>query len=66
VGANLRGAFGEFLAQSLDRLHLSQALGTLENVDFKFVLGGGIKLPMKVFFCEFVPMQLLTLHSAPR
>jgi hypothetical protein len=53
---NLRGAFREFLAESLERLYLSQAMNTLENVDFKSVPGGVIKLPMKVLFCEFVPM----------
>jgi hypothetical protein len=44
--SNLRGALREFLAESLDRIYLSQALGTLENVDFEFVLGAGIKLPI--------------------
>jgi hypothetical protein len=66
VRANLMGTLGEFLAQGLDYFHTSQALDTLENMDLEFVPRGGIKLPIEVFFCEFVPMQLLTLHSAPR
>jgi hypothetical protein len=36
------GAFRKFLAESLDRVYLPQAMGTLENVDFEFVLGAGI------------------------
>jgi hypothetical protein len=60
------GAYLKFLAESLDRLYLSQAMATLENVDFEFVLGAGTKLPIEVFFCEFVPMKLVTLHSAPK
>jgi len=50
------GALGEALAQSLDSFDLSQALDALENMDFKLVLRGGIKLTVQVLFCEFVPV----------
>jgi hypothetical protein len=60
------GPIGEFLAEGLHRLDLAQALGTLQNMGLKLVLCGGIELPIEVFFCDVVPMQLLTLHSLPR
>ncbi len=65
ISANLVGAVGKLVAQGLDRLDLAQAWGTLEDVDLKLVLRGGIKLAAQVFFSEFVPIQLPTLHSAP-
>jgi hypothetical protein len=48
-------AFREFVAQSLNNLHMPQAIGTLENMGLKLILGGGIKLLIEIFSCEFVP-----------
>jgi len=64
--AEVVGAFCQLLAENLKCFDMPQTIGTLENMDLKLVSRNGIKRPIQVFFCEFVQVKLLTLHSAPR
>lgn len=45
---------------------MEPAIDALEKMDLKLITRRRMQLSVEVFFREFVPVQLLTLHSAPR